>query len=97
MRGEFIRPGKPMENGHIEIFNGRLREEYLCMNVFTSLDETRRILSDRRQDSNRIRPHSFLGGLVPDAFGTAVKGKTLKDQSPSLRLGLTTHEKSSPG
>lgn len=86
VRLEFIRPGKPMENGHIESFNGRLREECLDMNVFTSLDETRRVLSDWRLDYNRVRPHSSLGGLAPEEFGRAVKVKTMKDQSPSLRL-----------
>ncbi|WP_179297021.1 integrase core domain-containing protein [Burkholderia ubonensis] len=39
---QFIRPGKPVENAHIESFNGRLREECLNQHAFTSLDDARR-------------------------------------------------------
>lgn len=75
-----------MENGHIESYNGRLREECLNMNVFTSLDKTRRVLSDWRLDYNQGRPHSSLGGQTPEEFGRAVNVKTISDQGPNLRL-----------
>lgn len=64
----FIRPGKPMDNGHIESFNGRLRDECLNQHAFLTLDEARQVLEDWRQDYNRERPHSALGGLSPDMY-----------------------------
>ena len=64
----FIRPGRPMENGHIESFNGRLRDECLNTELFQSLDEVRGKLAAWRQDYNRNRPHSALGDLTPLEF-----------------------------
>jgi putative transposase len=65
---DFIRPGKPMENGHIESFNGRLRDE--CLNVvqFMSLDDARAKIEAWRVDYNHRRPHSSLGHLTPSEF-----------------------------
>ena len=63
-----IRPGKPAENGHIESFNGKLREECLSMNYFTTMQEARRIIEDWRKEYNEQRPHSGLGGLTPMEF-----------------------------
>jgi len=65
---DFIRPGKPMENGHIESFNGRLRDE--CLNVlqFISLDDARAKIEAWRVDYNLRRPHSSLGHLTPSEF-----------------------------
>ena len=51
VRLEFIRPGKPTENGHIESFNGRFREECLNARAFFSLAEARRVVEAWRQDS----------------------------------------------
>ena len=65
---DFIRPGKPVENGMIESFNGRLRDECLNTNVFTSIDDARRTLEAWRQDYNEHRPHSSLGHLTPREF-----------------------------
>lgn len=65
---DFIRPGKPVENGMIESFNGRLRDECLNTNVFTSIEDARRTLEAWRQDYNEHRPHSSLGHLTPREF-----------------------------
>ena len=64
----FIRPGRPGENGFIESFNGRLRDE--CLNVawFTSLDDARAKLAKFREHYNRERPHSALADRTPAAF-----------------------------
>ena len=62
---DFTHPGKPTENGHIESFNGRLRDECLNVNPFHSLADAKHKLEDRRQDYNRNRPHSSLGNLTP--------------------------------
>ncbi len=65
---EFIRPGKPMDNGHIESFNGKLRDECLNQNAFLSLAAARDSLERWRQDYNRERPHSSLGWMSPEAY-----------------------------
>jgi len=83
---EFIRPGKPMENGHIESFNGRLRDECLNAQTFRSLAEAKRIIEDWRQDYNTVRPHSALAGMSPEEYRRAVKGENPETKSPSLSL-----------
>ena len=63
-----IDPGKPSQNGHIESFNGRLRDECLNANWFTSLADARRRIEAWRVDYNQARPHSSLGYLTPLEF-----------------------------
>ena len=65
---DFIRPGKPNENAHIESFNGRLRDECLNVTQFTSLDDARHKIEAWRQDYNHTRPHSSLRNLTPHEF-----------------------------
>ena len=67
----FIDPGKPSQNGYIESFNGKLRDECLNEHWFTSLEDTRQIVEDWRRDYNRIRPHSALKGMSPEEFAAA--------------------------
>ena len=55
---DFIRPGKPVENSYIELFNGRLRDECLNLEVFFALADVRDKLERWRQDYNQVRPHS---------------------------------------
>ena len=62
------RPGKPTDNGFVESFNGRLRDECLNQNIFVSLAEARRLIEQWRQDYNCNRPHSALGWQSPEAF-----------------------------
>jgi putative transposase len=64
----YIAPGKPTQNGFIESFNGRLRDECLNEHLFSSLPEARRIIEAWRIDYNTKRPHSSLGGLTPTEF-----------------------------
>ena len=66
----FIRPGKPMENGLVESFNGRFRDECLNENWFTNLADARRTIESWRLDYNRARPHSSLGNRSPEEFAT---------------------------
>jgi transposase InsO family protein len=61
----FIRPGRPMENGFIESFNGRLRDECLNVEWFTSLEDARRQLATWRYHYNHERPHSALQDQTP--------------------------------
>ena len=62
---DFIRPGKPVENGFIESFNGRLRDELLDRELFDTLWEVKVLVERWRQTYNRIRPHSALGYRPP--------------------------------
>jgi putative transposase len=64
----FITPGRPMENGYIESFHGRFREECLNEHWFLTLDDAREIIEDWRIDYNQVRPHSALGYLTPEQF-----------------------------
>lgn len=68
VRLRFIEPGKPVQNAHIESFNGRLRDECLDEHWFLSLPDARRIVEAWRIDYNRARPHSALGNLAPEEF-----------------------------
>ena len=64
----YIQPGKPQQNGFIESFNGRFRDELLNETLFSSLGEARRIIEDWRIDHNGDRPHTSLNGLTPNEF-----------------------------
>jgi putative transposase len=65
---EFSRPGKPTDNAFIESFNGRLRQECLNQNWFTSLMDARQIIEAWRKDYNEERPHSSLDHRTPSEF-----------------------------
>jgi putative transposase len=65
---DFIHPGKPTENGHIESFNGRLRDECLNVTQFLSIEDARAKIEAWRIDYNAHRPHSSLGNLTPNEF-----------------------------
>lgn len=65
---DFIRPGRPVENGYIESFNGRLRDECLNVEVFFNLADARRKLYLWRRDYNHQRPHSALDDRTPAEF-----------------------------
>jgi len=67
----FIQPGKPMQNGFIESFNGKFRDECLNENWFTSLEEARKIIGAWRVHYNEERPHSALGYQTPKEFAEA--------------------------
>ncbi len=61
----FTQPGKPTQNAHIESFNGKLRDECLNQEWFTSLFHARCILAKWKEDYNTVRPHSALKYLTP--------------------------------
>jgi len=74
----FIRPGRPVENGFIENFNGRLRDE--CPNVewFVSLADARQKLARFREHYNHERPHSALADRTPAGFAELYRNVTVK-------------------
>jgi transposase InsO family protein len=61
----FIEPGSPWENGYIESFNGRLRDELLKGEIFYTLTEARVPMDGWRGRNNQVRPHSSLGYRPP--------------------------------
>ena len=64
----YIAPGKPMQNGYIESFNGRMRGELLNESLFLDLDQARQIITTWVADYNTTRPHSSLGYRTPAAY-----------------------------
>ncbi len=56
----FIEPGSPWENGYIESFNGKLRDELLNREIFTTLTEAKILIEQWRKEYNQVRPHSAL-------------------------------------
>jgi len=61
----FIEPGSPWENGYIESFNGKMRDELLNREIFMTLQEAKVLIANWRQEYNRFRPHSSLGYRPP--------------------------------
>jgi putative transposase len=66
-----IQPGRPMQNGHVESFNGRLREECLNASWFVNLADARTKIETWRQEYNTDRPHSSLDYRTPEEFAKA--------------------------
>ena len=61
----FIEPGSPWENGYVESFNGKLRDELLNREIFTTLEEAKVLTEVWRREYNQVRPHSALGYKPP--------------------------------
>jgi putative transposase len=68
-----IQPGKPTQNGRLESFNGKLREECLNLSWFQNLFDARAKISAWRKDYNQERPHSSLGYRTPQEFAQEQK------------------------
>ena len=75
----FIEPGSPWENGYIESFNGKMRDELLDREIFTNLQEARVLIEQWRQEYNQVRPHSSLGYRppAPEAILTVAPTQTM--------------------
>jgi putative transposase len=73
----YIEPGKPYQNGAIEGFNGKLRDECLNENWFLTVRDAQRQVEKWRNDYNCHRPHTALGGLTPNEamqrFGQSIE------------------------
>lgn len=66
---KLIQPGRPMQNGYVESFNGKFRDECLNEHWFSTLAEARAIVATWRQDYNQTRPHSSIDYLTPAEYG----------------------------
>ena len=70
----YIQKGSPWENGYVESFNGRLRDELLNRELFLSVPEARYVLDEWREDYNCRRPHGSLNWRTPAAFAASLAG-----------------------
>lgn len=82
----FITPGKPSQNGYIESFNGKLRDECLNEHEFLHLHHARDLIEAFREDYNQTRPHSSLDDLTPAQF--AARQIAASPHGGSLDLNL---------
>lgn len=70
----YIEPGSPWENPFIESFNGKLKDELIKGELFTSLLEAKMLTKDHLEDYNHRRPHGALGWLAPAEFARRWRG-----------------------
>jgi len=84
VRLDYTRPGKPTDNGLIESFNGRLRDEFLNTHEFVTMHDVRERLMAWKDDYNNRRPHGSLGHLTPSEFA-----QMRSDQLPKGRPSPT--------
>lgn len=76
----FIEPGSPWENGYVESFNGKLRDELLNREIFYTLEEAKVLIEMWREHYNTVRPHSSLGYRppAPEAIAAGSPSATLR-------------------
>lgn len=68
----YLAPGKPMQNGFVESFNGSFRDECLNETLFSTLAQARTAITTWKEDYNSIRPHSSLGNITPSEFAMKI-------------------------
>ena len=90
----FIEPASPWENGYIESFNGKLKDELLNCKIVSTLKEAQILIADWRRLYNGLRPHSSLGQRPPAPETIVFPGFSLVDYGPpsptqEVALGLT--------
>ena len=96
----FIEPGSPWENGYIESFNGKFRDELLNGELFTTLQEAKVLVEGWRHHYNTKRPHSSLGGKppAPEAILTPPPGGAEPEEAERSQVaGMTQPPKTGPG
>jgi putative transposase len=89
IRHILIEPGRPMQNGYIESFNGKFRDECLNEHWFQTLAQARVAIATWRQDFNEVRPHSSLGRIPPAKFAEQHRqraGDAARDQLPNSQI-----------
>ena len=80
----FIEPGSPWENGYIESFNGKMRDELLDREIFYSLKEAQILIEMWRTHYNTVRPHSSLGYRPPAPAAIVVQSSQINQDSLTL-------------
>src|SRR5690606_10221636 len=85
----YIAPGKPMQNGFVESFNGRMRDEFLNETLFRNIAHARDLIAGWVTDYNTERPHSALGYQTPVGFAAnlnpAIARPATRDESSARR------------
>ena len=86
----YIEAGSPWENGFIESFNARLRDELLNGEIFYSLNEARIVIESWRRHYNTLRPHESLGYKppAPEVFVPALAARTASQSRPATPPAL---------
>ena len=81
----YIAPGKPMQNGFIESFNARLRDELLDGEIFYTLAEAKIVVESWRRHFNTVRPHGSLGYKppAPEVFVPAMTARATAQPGPA--------------
>lgn len=89
----YIEPGKPMQNGFCESFNGRMRDELLNETLFLGPAHARILIAKWVTDYNEVRPHSSLGYRTPAAFaaGLTATGSQLRNPGQLRREPVAHH------
>ena len=82
----YIAPGKPMQNGFIESFNGKLRDECLNETLFEDLQHAQATLAQWKLGYNRVRPHSSLKGKTPIEFADHELRVLIQELTPALNV-----------
>ena len=77
IKWHYIEPGKPIQNGFVESFNGRMRDELLNETLFFSLDHAKAAIARWTADYQQQRPHSALGYMTPAAFAAISPQRTI--------------------
>lgn len=98
----YIAPGKPMQNGFAESFNGKMRDELLNETLFLSLDHARQAIAAWVDDYNTTRPHSSLAYQTPKAYAekfaatgchaTPLRGSACQPVAPTAHKGIQPPE-----
>jgi putative transposase len=78
-----IEPGKPNQNAYVESFNGRLRDDCLNDNWFTSLAHAQVVIETGRREYSEQRPKKALGGLTPATYAKQLAQKMVAVTSDS--------------
>jgi transposase InsO family protein len=86
----YIEPGSPWENGYVESFNGKLRDELLNGEIFYSLTEAKVLIERWREHYNTVRPHSSLGYKppAPESLAAGPPSATLREGRPRKNVDL---------
>ena len=90
----YIKPGAPWENAYIESFNGKLKDELIKGELFTSLLESQVLTKEYQEEYNKRRPHSSLGWLAPEEFARRCKAaeKASLERDGAGRVGAGSEE-----
>ena len=89
IKHETIHAHTPEENGHIESYFGKFKEDYIFTREFVSFEDFRKYIEWTVSDYNTLRPHSSLNYMTPDEFESAILNEILGRNGSKKKLGGT--------